>query len=398
MSPIPRPVAAVPRFVVRGWSMGGWGGGVGGTGAGEQGQFGAAPPRRYSRVPVGPRKPSFCLKRPQRLMRRLGRALTGQTVQTTRVGAAHSGREGNQTSRIPYSSPLSSGFLLSHPTGLVRLNLSPGACLGLGLDLDLIWILTGTCVLFASVHCVISRPVLAGLGETLMTAFLWRSARNASERLHPHHTHTTHVHQPRCSRAQTVWTAGHLLERGTSVSDSKGSSNPNAAAGQCTSVPDATAPRSNSVALNTKMVCLPPPSYMHLISQAHPRLCSSRSVCCCRLLLMRTPLVAGAACATDRRRGGFVNNSTQITDRLSCSTHTAPSTTGNLQCRPVEFSGVVERHLMSRLSSIIKSASDRGDQDSLRIGPIVNGNMGPPGQSQRTCPSTVWEEGARAEI
>lgn len=53
---------------------------------------------------------------------------------------------------------------------------------------------------------------------------------------------------------------------------------------------------------------------------------------------------------------------------------------------------------MSRLSSIIKSASDRGDQDSLRIGPIVNGNMGPRGQSQRTCPSTVWEEGARAEI
>lgn len=75
-----------------------------------------------------------------------------------------------------------------------------------------------------------------------------------------------------------------------------------------------------------------------------------------------------------------------------------PSTNSNLRSQPVEFSSVVERHLMSRLSSIIKSASDRGDQDSLRIGPIVNGNMGPPGQSQRSRPSTLWEEGARAEI
>lgn len=128
---------------------------------------------------------------------------------------------GNQASRIPYSSPLSSGFLLSLPSHGSGSAEGQYWGLALGLDLDLIWILTGTCVLFASVHCVISRPVLAGLGETLMTAFLWRSARNASERLHPHHTHTTHVHQPRCSRAQTVWTAGHLLERGTSVSDSR---------------------------------------------------------------------------------------------------------------------------------------------------------------------------------
>lgn len=66
--------------------------------------------------------------------------------------------------------------------------------------------------------------------------------------------------------------------------------------------------------------------------------------------------------------------------------------------QPVEFAGVVERHLMSRLSSIIKSARDRGDQESQKRGPIVNSNMGPPGQSQRSRPSTVWEEGARAEI
>lgn len=118
------------------------------------------------------------------------------------VGAAHSGREGepdleNSIFHIhlrclrDFSCPI-------HPTGLVRLNLSLGA-LGSGLDMHLIWISTGTgtCVLFASVHCVISRPVLAGLGETLMTAFLWRSARNASERLHPHHTYTTHVHHSR---------------------------------------------------------------------------------------------------------------------------------------------------------------------------------------------------------
>lgn len=110
---------------------------------------------------------------------------------------------GNQTSRIPYLF-ISVVFGISlvpsiNPTGLVRLYVVLQYWgLGLGLDLDLIWILTGNlCVLFASVHCVISRPVLAGLGETLMTAFLWRSARNASERLHPHHTHTTHVHQPR---------------------------------------------------------------------------------------------------------------------------------------------------------------------------------------------------------
>lgn len=56
---------------------------------------------------------------------------------------------------------------------------------------------------------------------------------------------------------------------------------------KCTSVPDATAPRSNSVALNTNMACLPP-TYMHLISQVPA---SVFLALCCRLLLMRTPLM-----------------------------------------------------------------------------------------------------------
>lgn len=56
---------------------------------------------------------------------------------------------------------------------------------------------------------------------------------------------------------------------------------------KCTSVPDATAPRSNSVALNTNLACLPP-TYMHLVSQVPAPVFLAL---CCRLLLMRTPLM-----------------------------------------------------------------------------------------------------------
>lgn len=150
MYPIPRPVAAVPPFVVRGWSMGGWCGGVGGTGAGEQGQFGAVPPRRYSRVAVGPRKPSFCLKRPQRLMRRLGRALTGQTVQTTRVGAAHSGREGEPDfeNSIFISVVFGVSLVPSHGSGSAEPQSWGllGFGFGFGFDLDFDWDLCSICV------------------------------------------------------------------------------------------------------------------------------------------------------------------------------------------------------------------------------------------------------------
>lgn len=163
---------------------------------------------------------------------------------------------------------------------------------------------------------------------------------------------------------------------------------------KCTSVPDATAPRSNSVALNTNMACLPP-TYMHLISQVPA---SVFLALCCRLLLMRTPLMLVPPVQPKGPPNPLNSCSAQLSSTKISPQPTRPPTTGNLRSLPVEFSDVVERHLMSRLSSIIKSASDRGDQDSLRIGPIVNGNMGPAGQSQRTRPSTVWEEGARAEI
>lgn len=171
--PIRRPVAAVPPFVVRGWSMGG-GVGMDARAPGSQGQFGAVHPRRYSRVPVGPRKPSFCLKRSQRLMRRLGRSWRArrsrQPVWVRPILEARGTRLRleplpAQDSSIHLRRPRNSHVLPRGRSGSAEPQFW-GLGLGLDLDLDL------DLVLFASAHCVISRPVLAGPGRNMMTAFL----------------------------------------------------------------------------------------------------------------------------------------------------------------------------------------------------------------------------------
>lgn len=237
----------------------------------------------------------------------------------------------------------------------------------------------------------------------MTTAFL-AIGEECTREIAPHHTHTTRVRQPpkgpdgldgRPGQG-TFWKGEHrsLIQDCLSHSlQALRSQRCRLQQGRCTSFPDATAPRSNSVALNTKMACLPP-ACMHLTSQKVPAPVFL-ALCCRLLLLMRTPLVLVPP-VQPKAKGPRRLNSTQ----QSRAEQTGPPTAGNLsEANMSSFAGVVvERHLMSRLSSIIKSASDRGDQDSLRIAPIVNGNMGPPGQSQRTCPSTVWEEGARAEI
>lgn len=151
--------------VEHGWrGGGGWG----------HGRRGAGPARSSGPKTVfpggrGTREAVFLLETSSTADATARTVLTGQAVQTIPCGCGPFlpswARGENQT--WTWASPGSRGHIHlrrprdshAHPTGLVRLNLKfwgrLGVGVGLGLDLAL------DSVLFASAHCVISRPVLA---------------------------------------------------------------------------------------------------------------------------------------------------------------------------------------------------------------------------------------------
>lgn len=76
-----------------------WGGGGNGcTGAGEPGPVRSSPPKTVFPGARGTKETVFLLETFATADATARTVLAGQTVQTTRVGAAHSGGEGNQTS------------------------------------------------------------------------------------------------------------------------------------------------------------------------------------------------------------------------------------------------------------------------------------------------------------
>lgn len=91
------PLPLCPRLFLRGWGHGWRGGGRWMHGRRGAGPVRSSPPKTVFPGARGTRETVFLLETLSTADATARTVLAGQTVQTTRVGAAHLGREGNQT-------------------------------------------------------------------------------------------------------------------------------------------------------------------------------------------------------------------------------------------------------------------------------------------------------------